>query len=106
VQRSLFLTNGLLFALAAAVGMGVDVSVHGPESVAVSRVSLTLTVSEAEAGRYSRATRRTHRATRNADYYKDLPKGCEKQGQYYYCDGTYYMPRYHNGRTQYVVVYP
>jgi hypothetical protein len=96
----------MLLAMTVAVGVGVDIDIHRADSATVDRLTLDVSVGKAEAGRYSRATRRTHRATRNIDYYNDLPKGCEKQGQYYYCNGTYYMPRYHNGRTQYVVVYP
>ena len=106
VPQPPFLVRALLLATVLALGVGIDVSVHRPESGSGNRMSLDVTVAKAVAGRYSRASRRTQRATQQVDYYKDLPKGCEKKGQYYYCGGTYYMPRYHNGRTRYVVVYP
>ena len=102
--RSVLLANAALFTVTVALGVGVDI--NRVESVAGNRLVFEVAVGKAEAARRHRAARRAQRSAHRVNYYQDLPKGCAKKGQYYYCNGTYYMPRYHNGRTRYVVVYP
>jgi hypothetical protein len=100
-----------LFALAVAIGVGVEVNIQEIPSIDGLELTADMSINKAVAGPARRSYRRTARRTARRtsaryNYYNTLPGGCILQGPYYYCGGVYYQATTYNGAPTYIIVTP